>query len=314
MNRILVLGGNGFLGKAINSAFVINSNNGDDFILSNESRTTGTDLTKPGDMTKALEKHDPDIIINAAAHVGSIKYVTERAADVVIDNSLMYLNMYNEIAKWGKLPLVINIISNCSYPGDADIQTETEWWNGEIHNSVMAYGTPKKLGYVVSNCFAKQHGIKTINLIVPNAYGPGDYFIEDRVHAMNGIIIRMLKSMKNGDKEFTIWGSGTPIREWIYMPDMGRLIYDIINNKQFDLPNPINIGQKSGVSILESAEMIKRTLNYDVELKTDLTKQDGAPIKVLDDTLFRKYFPDFKFTDYKFGIAETISYYRTILK
>lgn len=312
MSKILILGGNGFLGKSIHTAFQNDTKN--EFVLINVSRRTGTDLTKSGEMYNILLRYNPDIIINAAAHVGSINYVTENAADVVVDNSLMYINMYNEIAKSGKTPLVINIISNCSYPGNANIQKEDEWWNGEIHNSVLSYGTPKKLGYVISKCFEKQYGIKTLNLIVPNAYGPGDYLTEDRVHAMNGIIIRMIKAMRSGDTEFTIWGSGTPIREWVYMPDVGKLIYYIIKNKMFDLPNPINIGQNRGISVIESAEMVKNILNYNVQLKNDLTKQDGAPIKILDDVLFRENFPDFKFTEYNIGITETISYYKKLLK
>ena len=190
-----------------------------------------------------------------------------------------------------------------------DVQNEEDWWNGEVHESVEAYGVPKKMGYTISKSYEIQYGIKTINLIVPNAYGPDDYVDEERTHAMNGIIMRMMKAKLNGDKEFVVWGTGSPIREWVFMPDMGNIFLLIIFNEMYDLPNPINIGQEEGISILDSVKLVKNVLNYDGEITFDTTKQDGAPIKVLGNTKFREHFPKFIFTDYEEGIKQTIEYY-----
>jgi GDP-L-fucose synthase len=166
------------------------------------------------------------------------------------------------------------------------------------------------MGFIISECYKKQYGIKTINLIISNAYGPNDYLDENRTHAMNGIILRMIKSQKNKDKEFLVWGSGTPIREWVYMPDVAKIIFKIISEENYNLPNPINIGQEYGVSINESVNLIKEILNYDITLKHDLSKQDGAPIKVLGKSKFQQYFKNFIFTSYKEGISNTINYYK----
>jgi GDP-L-fucose synthase len=146
-----------------------------------------------------------------------------------------------------------------------------------------------------------------------NSYGPLDYLDENRTHALNGLIMRMIKAQKNNDTEFVVWGSGTPIREWLYMEDAALIIKEIIDNEIFDLPNPINIGQEYGVSINDSVDTIKKILNYDVTIKHDLTKQDGAPIKILGKKLFNKYFPNFKFTSYEMGINSAINYYKNIL-
>lgn len=305
MKKILILGGYGFMGKNLNDVF-----ENSQYEIFNESRRTGCDMTDLNQLVSTINKIQPDIIINAAAHVGSISYVTNYAGDVVRDNSLMYLNLYEAVNKVNPLIKIVNPISNCSYPGIIDIQNEEEWWNGQIHASVESYGTPKKLGFIVSECYKKQYGIKTVNLIIPNSYGPNDYLDEERTHAMNGIIMRMIKAKNNGDSQFTIWGTGSPIREWIYMLDSARIIKQIIDENMFDsLPNPINLGQQHGVSIMETVLTVKEALNYDVEIVCDTTKQDGAPIKVLGNKLFQQYFPNFTFTTYKEGIEETIKYY-----
>lgn len=303
--RILVIGGNGFMGKNIQKEFT-NS----DHEMFYESRTTGMDLCDFHQFYDKLKEINPDVIIHAAAHVGSIAYVTKYAANVVHDNSVMYLNLYDAVERFNKNIVIINPISNCSYPGIIDVQHEELWWNGQIHPSVESYGMPKKLGFIISECFKKQHNIKTINLIVPNAYGPEDYVDAERTHAMNGIIMRMMQAKKNKDKTFTVWGTGSPIREWIYMPDMAKLFKEIIDKQMFDLPNPINVGQENGISIADSVEIVKELLKYKVEIVKDTTKQDGAPIKVLGKKLFNQHFPDFQFTDFTTGIKNTIEYYK----
>jgi GDP-L-fucose synthase len=257
-----------------------------------------------------IKSINPDVIIHSAAHVGSISYVSNFAADVVHDNTLMYINLYKAVKEINPKILIINPISNCSYPGIIDIQNEENWWDGVIHQSVESYGNPKKMGYIISECYRRQYGIKTLNLIVPNSYGPNDYLDENRTHAMNGIILRMIKSQKNNDDKFVVWGTGNPIREWIYMPDVARIIKKILEENMFDLPNPINLGQEYGVSINDSVNLIKKILNYDVKIEHDLSKQDGAPIKVLGKSKFDNFFENFTFTNYETGIENTINYYK----
>lgn len=306
--KILVIGAFGFMGKNVVNILKNSQNQ-----IFEESRRTGLDLFSVQLTEDKIRTIKPDIIINCAAHVGSMPYVAKYPANVFHDNSLMYLNLYQAINNVDTNILVINPISNCSYPGIIDIQDEENWWDGKVHQSVESYGVPKKIGFVLSECYRKQFGIKTINLIIPNSYGPNDYVDEDRTHAMNGIIIRMLKSKNNNDKNFVVWGSGTPIREWIYMPDVARIIKIIIDENMLDLPNPINLGQQEGISILETVNLVKEKLNFTGIVELDLTKQDGAPIKVLGNKLFNKYFANFIFTSYNNGIEETIKYYKELI-
>jgi GDP-L-fucose synthase len=302
--RILILGGFGFLGKNINSVLGTN-----DYEVYNESRRTGCDVLDLPQLKSKLKTINPDIIIFAAANVGSINYVSDYAASVIDDNLQMYLNLYKAVSSINKNIIILNPLANCSYPGIIDVQNESLWWEGEIHESVISYGMSQKTAYVISKCYEKQHGVKTVNLMLSGGYGENDYLDEEKTHAMNGIIMRMVKAKNNGDNEFVVWGTGSPIREWVYMPDIGRVMKEIIDNERYDLPNPLNIGQESGISITDIVIKTKELLNYDVNLKYDTTKQDGAPIKILGAEQFRNHFPTFKFTDYEFGMNKAINYY-----
>lgn len=308
MKKILVLGGHGFMGKNLQEVFKES-----EYEMFYKSRRDGVNMTDFVSLVNFIDSIKPDIIINAAAHVGSISYVSKNCASVVHDNTMMYTTLYQSVSACNKDIIIINPISNCSYPGIIDIQDEENWWDGPIHESVESYGMPKKMGFIISECYRKQHGIKTINLIIPNAYGPNDYLDEERTHAMNGIIMRMIKAQRNGDEEFVVWGSGTPVREWIYMPDACKIIKQIIDDEMYDLPNPINLGREEGMSIIYSVMTIKDLLNYDVSVVNDYTKQDGAPVKVLGSKLFTKCFNNFIFSKYEDGIKDTISYYEAKL-
>lgn len=308
MKKILILGGFGFLGKNLNKGFKETN-----YEVYNESRRTGCDILNYENLLERIQKINPDIIINAAAHVGSMRYVSDYSADVCHDNTLMYINIFRAIKESNPNIVLINPISNCSYPGIINIQNEDNWWDGVIHTSVESYGNPKKMGFILSECYRKQYNLKTVNIIMSNAYGPLDYMDENRTHALNGLIMRMIKSQKNNDKTFTIWGSGSPIREWLYMEDAARLIIEIIKSNNFNIPNPLNMGQEFGVSINDSVSTIKKLLDYNVELVHDLTNQDGAPIKILGKTKFNEIFPNFNFTNYDDGIKNTIKYYKEIL-
>jgi GDP-L-fucose synthase len=305
-NKILVIGGYGFLGKNIQKVFPKEN-------IFFEGPNTGLDLLDYEKSLNKIKEIDPDIIINAAAKVGSVHYVSSHAADVIDVNTRMLLNLYLIVLNVNTHIKIINPLPNCTYPSEVHNQDEEKWWNGPLHDSVDSYASARRMGFTLSKCYEKQHKIKTVNLILPNAYGCYDHTDPEKTHAMNGIIIRMIKSMDAGDDEFSIWGTGAPIREWVYMEDVAKIIKIIIDNEMYELPSPINIGQNCGISIMDSATICKNILKYDVSFTNDLTKQDGTPIKILGNKLFKKYFTDFEFTEYEKGIKNTIKYYKRLI-
>lgn len=305
--NILILGGHGFVGK--NVVEVLKDS---EHILFPLSRQDDLDLTDYNSTKIHFSKIKPDVIINCAAHVGSLHYVTEYAADVVNDNMQIILNIYRAVKDIGPDAKVINPISNCSYPGDANVQVESEWWNGQVHKSVWSFANAKRMWVVVSECYAIQYQIKTINFLIANSYGPGDYTDPNKTHALNGMIIRMIQAKRENQSEFEIWGTGKPEREWIYVKDMAKMLADSVEMNASQI-EPINIAQNRAYSIRESAEMIKDLIDYNGTLVFNTSYQDGAPTKKLDDRLFRKIYPDFTFTDIYEGIRETIRYYEQLL-
>jgi GDP-L-fucose synthase len=305
--KILVLGGHGFVGKNVTLALI---KQGYDVITA--SRVDGIDLTNYEITEKYFDKIHPNIIINCAAHVGSVNYVTANAATVIHDNVQMSLNLYKAVAKICPSAKIINLLSNCSYPGSADIQIETEWWNGPIHDSVLSYGGAKKTLYIISKCYAKQYNIVSINFLIPNTFGPGDSTDPNKTHALNGMITRMLKAKKNGDAEFEIWGTGSPIREWAYIDDVVNILIEGITTSE-NLIEPVNLAQNKGYTIKQTAEFIAQALNFEGKLVFNTKYQDGAPTKILDDKKFKQLFPNFVFFDHQKGIENTVGYYQSLL-
>lgn len=310
MKKILILGGFGFLGKNLNKVFGGDPN----YQLFNESRRTDCDILNYQNLFNKIKSINPDIIINSAANVGGVGYVSKHAADICSDNTQFFINIYRAIKEINSDIIVINPLANCSYPGDTlDTLDESNWWNGSIHESVESYGSTKKIGYVLSECYKKQYNIKSINLLVPNAYGPFDYTDEEKTHAMNGMIIRMLRTIKNNETNFNIWGSGNPIREWVYMEDVAKVIKNVIDKNMFNMPNPINIGQEQGYSINETVDILQSVMGTNFTITHDITKKEGAPKKIMSSKLFNNYFPNFKFTPFEVGIKNTVLYYENII-
>ena len=306
--KIVLFGASGFAGR--NVANMLRSH---DIDFVGTSLSAGLDLRDTAATAAFLRTHQPTHIINCAAHVGSLNYVTEKAATVIADNSRMVLGMYEAVAQECPQALVINPIANCAYPATADIFREDEWWYGHLHRSVLSYGTSRRLLWAVAECFEIQYGVKSIHLLTPNMYGPYDSTDPNKAHALNALISKFVKAEHTGQAELSIWGTGVAIREWLYAPDFGRMVWEVIQQPtRPGLQAPLNVAQNDGLSVKALVDIIQSKFNYKGQLTWDATKPDGAPKKVMDDTRFRQVFPEFKFTDFEEGIAETVKYYESV--
>ena len=306
--KVVLFGARGFAGR--NVANILRQHGVEPV---EASLSTGLDLRDPMAATAFLAEHQPDFVVNCAAHVGSLNYVTEKAATVVADNSRMILGMYEGVANACPQALVINPIANCAYPAAADIFREDEWWNGHLHRSVLSYGTSRRLLWAAAECFELQFGVKSIHLLTPNMYGPYDSTDPNKAHALNALISKFVKAEHTNQPELPIWGTGVAIREWLYAPDFGRMVWEVIQQPtRPGLQAPLNVAQNDGLSVKALVDIIQSKFNYKGQLTWDTTKPDGAPKKVMDDTRFRQVFPEFKFTDFEEGIAETVKYYESV--
>jgi len=301
--KILVIGGSGFVGKNLTALL---RRKGHDVVPS--SRRDGLDLMDIASVRTALARVAPAAIFNCAAHVGSVHYVMKNAAAVAHDNLQMALNLYKAVQEVCPQAHVVNPLSNCSYPGDADVHLEPDWWKGEVHHSIFAYGNSKRFIYVLARCYHTQHKIRTSNFLVPNAFGVGDHLDTNRTHAISGMIVRMIQAKRERQPRFEVWGSGKPVREWGYIDDMTEIMSRALEINE-DLVYPVNIAQNHGASIRETAEAIKQAVGYSGELWFNTKYEDGAPRKILNDQRFRQLFPDYKFIDHREAVRRTVEYY-----
>jgi GDP-L-fucose synthase len=306
--KVIVIGGNGFVGR--NVVEVLSKAGIEVHTFSR--RTNSFDLL----FLSTNEYHDrlirsADYIINCAANVGSLNYVTDKAAEVIDTNTRMIVNLYYLLARLETPATVINPIANCAFPGWLSLYREVDLWAGHIHESVMSYGMTRRLLVVVAKCYEMQYGIKSINYYVPNMYGEYDSTDPNKAHALNALVSKVVKAKHEKQGEITIWGTGKPIREWLYAKDFGRVILETIKSKKHFEDN-LNVGQKYGVSVNKLLDVITPVVKYQGMLVHDISKQDGAMEKVMDNENFKLRFPDFEFTPLYDGIINTVRYYESV--
>jgi len=266
-----------------------------------------TDFRDKKQTEKFFEREKPDIVINCAAYVGWIQFWIKHEWELFYNNTLINLNLIEASRKVG-IKRFINPISNCSYPNvlEKDFK-EDEWWNWELHPSVLVYWFAKKSTWIQSYAYSNQYNMDFINLLIPNMYGPWDHFEEERSHALWALIMKIVNAHNNSSPEVSIWWTWKPIREWLYVDDcVDFLLKSIEISPEI---NPINIWQWKWISIIDMAKIIKDIVWYKWKLQLDTTKQDGAPYKIMNIEKCRDIFWILPDTTLEKWIEKTIKWY-----
>ncbi len=301
-NKIFVPGGNGFLGKRVVAKL---KQRGASFV--SLSLRDGVDFRDVAQTRALFEKEKFDAVINCAAFVGGIEWGYEKPGELFYNNILMLTNLM-ESSRLTGIRRFANPISNCSYPGHLTKDfKEEEWWDGPLHESVMVYGFARKASWVQSWAYYKQYGFKTINLILPNMYGPGDHFDESRSHALGALIMKFVEAKRKKEPQVVVWGTGKPIREWLYVDDGADILIKALEIEH--TPEPINVGVGEGISVLDLARIIKETVGYQGKIVLDKSKPDGAPHKTMDNTRLKEVFNWTPPTNLREGIKKTVQWY-----
>lgn len=298
---ILVTGATGFLGKRVcrhleqtNQKYLATS------------KSLGLDLRDPTATLAYFAEHKPDYVLNCAAYVGGIQFGYKHTAELFQNNLRMTLNLLEATQKHDVKRLV-NPISNCAYPGSATLFKENEFWDGPLHESVMVYGFARKASWIGSWAYGKQYGIDVINIILSNMYGPQDHFEEERSHALGALIMKFVRAKQNSDPQVIVWGSGSPVREWLHVDDGAEAMVRGLGVAATD--EPLNIGVGKGISVLAMAQLIKELVGYTGALVLDASKPDGAPYKTVDGSRGFKHFGWQPTRKFKQGVEETIIWY-----
>lgn len=268
--KIVIAGGGGFVGSHLTEKL-----NPTGCLLFIPRTKDGLDFRKFSDCFDYLNKIKPEIVINCAANQGGIGYHSGRQADLFSDNMLMGLFLIEAAQKSG-VKKFVNIVAGCSYPGylEKDELNEEDYWNGELHESIFSYGFPRKATVVYGLALKKQFGFNSIHLIMANMFGPGEHFHPQQSKALAGLIKKFYEAKKNRLPSVTIWGTGKPVRDWLYVKDGAE---GILKATQFyDEVEPLNIATGQGISITDLALIIKKITGFEGELVYDTTKPDGA--------------------------------------
>ncbi len=227
-----------------------------------------------------MKENHPDVVIDAAARVGGIHANDTFPADFLSDNLQIQVNIM-DAANDIDVDRLLFLGSSCIYPKFADQPIkESSLLTGELEPTNDAYAIAKIAGIMQVQASRRQYGRHWISAMPTNLYGPGDNFHPENSHVLPALMRRIHEAKVEQASQVVIWGSGTPLREFLNVDDLARAALFLLEN--YDSPETINVGTGEDLSIHELAEIIAETVGYEGELVQDPTKPDGTPRKLLD--------------------------------
>jgi len=240
------------------------------------------DLTDRPRVFDAIAGIKPDVVIDAAARVGGIHANSTYPADFLSQNLQIQTNLM-DAANAAGVDRLLFLGSSCIYPKFAEQPIkEASLMTGALEETNDAYAIAKIAGIMQVQASRRQHGRRWISAMPTNLYGPGDNFHPENSHVLAALLRRFHEAVENKAPEVTLWGTGKPLREFLFVDDLADAVIFLLEN--YDDPETINIGSGQEVSIRDLAELVAEVVGFEGEIVHDLSKPDGTPRKVLDTT------------------------------
>jgi len=280
--NILLLGSSGMVGSSVSR--ILNKNKSINLF---ESTRNDTNLFSLTETQKLFSDFQPNIVINAAAKVGGILANNLQRTEFILSNLKININIIESITDFPETKL-INLGSSCIYPLGAEVPiAESSLMSGKLEPTNSPYAMAKLTAIEMGDAISKQYGHKVLDLMPTNLYGPNDNFSENESHVIPGLISRMHRAKIESKDKFEVWGTGMPLREFLFIDDLASAIEFIIVN---DInPGLYNIGSNEEVTINALVENIKNVIKFPGEIIFDDSKPDGNPRKLLDSTKFTSF-------------------------
>lgn len=298
--KLLVTGGTGLVGHALQKikpdAIYVGSK---DF-----------DLTKESDVKKMFDKYQPTHLIHLAAKVGGIKDNIEHQADFYYQNIMMNTLVLHYAYKY-KVKKLLATISNCAYPDVAKKYPllEEQLYDGPPAKTNFSYGLAKRMLDVQIKSYNMQYNCNFIGAIPCSIYGPYDEFSDGQSHFLAALIKKIYNANKENKKELQLFGTGKPLRQYIYSEDLAKIIIKLLN--EYEGEQILNIAPKENLSIKEIAQIaLKSTDSTHLKLNFDSKFPDGQFRKDLGSHKLFNIIGNFEFTSLSVGIKKTYEWYK----
>lgn len=302
--RVLVTGGNGFLGSHI--VEILKTLDPKEIIIPSSKTHDLRDKAVCKEVVK-----DIDIIIHLAANVGGIGYNQEFPGTLFYDNLMMGIHLMEEARKAG-VGKFVGIGTICAYPKHTTVPfKEDDLWNGYPEETNAPYGLAKKMMLVQAQAYRQQYGFNAIFLLPVNLYGSRDNFDPKSSHVIPALIRKFVEAKESKTSEVVVWGTGTPTREFLYVEDAARAI--VLAAEKYDKPDPVNIGASFEISIKDLAETIKKVVGFEGKIVFDSSKPDGQPRRKLDVSKAREEFGFVSEVKFEEGLKKTVEWYENLL-
>ena len=302
--KIYVAGHKGLIGSAFIRFF--KENQFTNIITRDRARL---ELTSKNDTYEFFHKNQPEVVILAAGRVGGIVQNKDFPADFIRENLSIQLNVFNASQEYD-VKRVIFFGSSCMYPRDtSQPMNENQLCTGHPEPTSIAYASAKYAGIQMCQAINRQNGSVSFIPVIPNsAYGPNDNFDLSSSHVLSALIRRFYEGKKHNKSSVTLWGTGSPRREFIYADDLVSACLMLVEASLDDEDLPINIGVGSDISIKELAEKIRHIVGYSGTIEWDTSKPDGAPRKLLDNSRIKSIGWKSQ-TDFDTGLESTCQWY-----
>jgi len=305
--RILVTGGSGFLGSYVCEELQRRGMSAGLGISTFQATTRGYDLTIEADVTRMFNKVQPNVVIHCAAYCGGIGLNQAEPIKMLNQNIAMNANIVQACLGFGVEKLVA-IGSVCAYPKETPVPFKESYiWDGYPEATNAPYGIAKRVLLTQCQIYREKYGLNAVYLLPANLYGPRDDFDLATAHVIPALIHRIIDARQAGDKSVTIWGDGTPTRDFLYVEDAAQAVVDAA--EKYDGCEPLNIGTGEETSISNLTAQICALTGYHGFLNLDKKKPNGQLRRALDSALAKKaigYEPKTKLAD---GLAKTIKWY-----
>jgi len=290
-DKILITGGKGLVGSSIEKGIKLGSE---------------IDLRIPEITYNYFNYNKPEYVIHCAAMVGGLGRNINYKGKFFYDNIMINTNVL-ESSRIHDVKKVVSFLSTCIFPDEVNYPlTEDKIHLGPPHESNYPYAYAKRMLDVQTRAYREQYGLNYVSVIPTNIYGINDNFSLENGHVIPTLMHKLYLSQTN-KTDFVVWGSGRPLREFIYSKDVAKLSLWALNNYNEDIPIILSPSQE--ISIIDLVDLLVKEFNFKGKVRFDNTKPDGQFRKPTDNSKLKSYLPDFQFTSIEDGIKETVNWF-----